>query len=58
METLTSSLIALFLAALLSRTNPALENAALRRQLAIHQRNQKHPQLRSRDRVFWVVLRR
>jgi hypothetical protein len=58
METLTSSLTDRFRAMLLSRTDPALENAVLRRQLTIFQRNLKHPRSRIRDRVLWVVLRR
>ena len=36
----------------------ALENAALRQQLTIYERDQKHPRLRTGDRVFWVLLRR
>jgi hypothetical protein len=42
----------------LSRTTLALENAALREQLTIYQRNQKHPRLRIGNRASWVVLRR
>jgi hypothetical protein len=58
METLIFALIVILRAALLTRTNLALENAALRQQLTIYQRNQKHPRLRSEDRFFWVLLRR
>jgi len=36
--------------------NLALENLALRQQLAIMKRSSKRPQLRPRDRLFWVVL--
>ena len=43
METMISGFIAVLRAALLSRTTLALENAALRQQLTIYQRNQKHP---------------
>ena len=39
METLISSFIALLRAAFLTRTNLALENATLRQQLTIYQRN-------------------
>jgi transposase InsO family protein len=36
----------------------ALENLALRQQLAILKRHKKRPQIRSRDRFFWVLLSR
>ena len=42
----------------LTRTNLTLENLALRQQLTIYERDQKHPRLRTGDRVFWVLLRR
>ena len=35
-----------------------LENLALRQQLAVYKRVQKHPRLRSSDRAFWVWLSR
>ena len=35
-----------------------LENLALRQQLAAMKRSIKRPQLRSRDRLFWVLLSR
>jgi hypothetical protein len=34
----------------------ALENVALRQQLAVLERSGKRPKLRQRDRVFWVLL--
>ena len=34
----------------------ALENAALRQQLAILKREQPRPRLHSRDRLFWIFL--
>jgi putative transposase len=34
----------------------ALENLALRQQLAALTRTIKHPQLRTRDRLFWILL--
>jgi putative transposase len=34
----------------------ALENAALRQQLAVLKRNVKRPRLHRRDRVFWILL--
>src|SRR5207249_1444372 len=36
----------------------ALENLALREQLAIFQRSVRHPKTRPTDRLFWVCLRR
>jgi hypothetical protein len=38
--------------------NLALENLALRQQLAIMKRSNKRPRLHIRDRLFWVVLSR
>jgi hypothetical protein len=34
----------------------ALENLALRQQLAVFKRTVKRPQLRHRDRLFWMLL--
>ena len=34
----------------------ALENMALRQQLAVLRRTVRRPQLRTRDRLFWVLL--
>ena len=36
----------------------ALENAALRHQLAVFTREGKRPRLRDRDRFFWIALKR
>ena len=36
----------------------ALQNVALRQQLAVMQRNCRKPQIRNPDRLFWVVLSR
>src|SRR2546422_7991892 len=36
----------------------ALENLALREQLAIFQRSVPHPKIRPTDRLFWVCLRK
>src|SRR5215831_5845862 len=35
----------------------ALENLALRQQLAVFTREKKRPRLHNRDRVFWIALR-
>jgi hypothetical protein len=34
----------------------ALENVALRQQLLVLRRTVRRPQLRTRDRLFWVLL--
>ena len=39
-----------------SRTDLVLENAALRQQLEVHQRQTPRPQLRRGDRLFWIWL--
>ena len=36
--------------------NLAAENIALRHQLAVLNREQKHPRLKERDRLFWIFL--
>ena len=36
----------------------ALENLALRQQLAAMKRSIKRPQLRASDRIFWIILSR
>ncbi len=41
-----------------SRASLALENLALRQQLAVLRRSAKRPRLRPRDRLLWVLLRR
>jgi len=40
------------------RRDLLLENAALRQQLAVYQRNGNRPELTSADRLFWVWLSR
>ena len=42
----------------LPKNNLALENAALRQQLAVFQRQGKRPKLTRTDRAFWMVLRK
>jgi len=58
MRTLILALLASLRPALKSRAALALENAALRQQLAAYLRTSKRPQLRTGDRVFWIALRR
>jgi hypothetical protein len=43
---------------LVSRTSLAIENLALRQQLAVYKLSVKHPKLRPRDRLFWICLSR
>ena len=45
-------------AALRSRGSVALENLALRQQLATYARGRKRPQLKPEERSFWVALSR
>jgi len=49
-----------FIATLISilklRRDLALENLALRQQLAVYRRRHPRPQLRPRDRLFWVWI--
>ncbi len=41
-----------------ARRDLALENLALRHQLAVLQRSTKRPRISRTDRAFWVVLSR
>ena len=47
-----------FLILVLSDHKVALENIALRHQLAVFTREKKRPRLRDRDRLFWITLQR
>ena len=40
------------------RRELVLENLALRQQLAVLKQQTKRPKLRTRDRVFWMLLKR
>ena len=51
-------LLSLILTALKLRSELALENLALRQQLAILNRRYRRPRLRRSDRVFWLLLSR
>ena len=55
----TLQLLGVFIiAALRERRELALENLALRQQLAVLKRRKGVPRLKKKDRVFWVVLSR
>ena len=45
-------------ALVMARCHQAMENLALRQQLAVYSQSIKRPRLRPRDRVFWVWLSR
>jgi putative transposase len=51
-------LVGIVLASLRSRRALVAENLLLRQQLLVAVRVRPHPQIRRRDRVFWVVARR
>ena len=53
---LISALFLLIRSLIISRTALAAENLALRQQLALLNRKFNRPQLRRRDRFFWVIL--
>ncbi len=58
MRTLLLLLGSTLRATIRTRADVALENLALRQQLAIYERDRKHPRLQAGDRVFWILLRR
>jgi putative transposase len=58
MRELLSLLFCFFKASLSGQCNLALENLALRQQLAVLKRTQKRPAIRDKDRWFWVWLSR
>jgi putative transposase len=58
MRTLISALFACLRALITPRASLALENVALRQQLAVYQRTHKRVKLQTEDRLFWVALRR
>ena len=53
---LISALFLLIRSLIVSRTALVAENLALRQQLAVLNRKIHRPQLRRRDRFFWVIL--
>src|SRR6267378_6171308 len=54
----TLSLFRMILLILGGYEQVALENLALREQLAIFQRSFRHPEIRQKDRLFWVCLQK
>ena len=52
------SLVRALISAFKARRKLALENVALRQQLAVLRRSVKRPRLSNVDRGFWVLLRR
>jgi hypothetical protein len=58
MRLLVSLLVWTLRAVLKSRRSLALENLALRQQLATYARTQKRPRLKPQERTFWVALSR
>ena len=51
-------LFVLIRALVLHRDKLALENLALRQQLAVLKRSVKRPKINDSDRVFWILLHR
>ena len=58
MGEMVRSLCQFVVSALRSKRNLALENAALRHQLMVLQRQSKAPRIENRDRLFWISLMR
>ena len=50
------SFVLFFRAMLVPQSRLAIENLALRQQLAVYKQSVKRPKLRPRDRIFWVCL--
>ncbi len=51
-----TTLFQLFQFVLNDRTQLALENIALRQQLAVYKRTVKRPKTEDRDRIFWLTV--
>ncbi len=58
MRTMLTALLAFLRAILISKAALAIENAALRQQLAVYFRTKRRPKLETTDRAFWIILRR
>ena len=52
----SKAMVSRFKTFVVARFHLALENLALRQQLKVLKRSGKRPELRPRDRVFWVLL--
>ena len=55
---IVQSIFLFFRAFIMGRVAVAVENLALRQQVAVFKQSVKRSKLRPRDRVFWVVLSR
>ncbi len=53
-----SLLVNLLQLAVKDRTQLALENIALRHQLAVYKRSVKRPNIKDGDRIFWLTMMR
>jgi hypothetical protein len=53
-----STLLRTLISVLATRQELALENLALRQQIAVLQRSVKRPHLKNHDRLFWALLSR
>jgi putative transposase len=58
MGEMVSGLCRFVVSALRSKRDLVLENAALRHQLMVLQRQSKAPRIKNRDRLFWITLLR
>ena len=52
------SIVVFLRAFIIGRATVAIENLALRQQVAAFKHSVKRPKLRRRDRIFWVLLSR
>jgi putative transposase len=52
------SIVVFLRAFIIDRAAMAIENLALRQQVAVYRQSVKRPKLRPRDRIFWVLLSR
>ena len=57
MFAIVSALLRYLVSCLRPKDELALENLALRHQLALLNRSAQKPRLRGKDRLFWVVLK-
>jgi putative transposase len=58
MGEMVRGLCQIVVSALRSKRDLVLENAALRHQLMVLQRQSKAPRIKNRDRLFWITLLR